>query len=307
MRPGAWTEYRTRNGDRDVHFFLTHDDRPKPLVVFLRGSGCAPLFVVNDDGTSSETSIFQDIVEPRRERFHFALIENPGIEPLRFAAGMSLQEKKQAFARSEDDCGGVYRANQTKSARVSDVLAVLNALAGQTWIQRTFVVGHSEGSHVATGVLHERLVDAVALFSSAGPTQFFGFHVARGASRESLIRTFADMRMLEQASDDTAYLGEPAKRWKSYALDSTPLEDVRASPVPLSVAHGGLENNLLAADLFVLEALRQQPRRPVRYVVVDRGDHAFTVDGQSRMLKLFDDFVNWADNPGRSTEALLFK
>jgi hypothetical protein len=105
--------------------------------VFLRGSGCAPLFVINEDGASSNTSIFQDIVAPRLERFHFAMIENPGVEPLRFAAGMTLQAKRQAFARSETECSNVYRVNQTKGARVNDVLTALSAFAGQAWVQQS--------------------------------------------------------------------------------------------------------------------------------------------------------------------------
>ena len=309
MKPGPWTQYVLKGGDRDVRFFLAHDERPKPLVVLLRGSGCAPLFVVNDDGTSSDTSIFQDVIAPRLDRFHFAMIENPGVEPLRFAAGMSLQAKKDAFARSETDCSLAYRANQTKSARVDDAVTVLTALAGQAWVQRVLLIGHSEGSDVATGVVRQAgsRVNAAALFSSAGPTQFFGFHLDRGASRESFLKTFGDMRMLQGAADDTLYSGEPARRWKSYALDSTPLEDVRGSVIPLYVAHGGQEGNLLAADLFVLEALRQQPRRPLRYVVVDGGDHAFEVAGQSKILDLFDDFVSWAGSPNPPTDARLLK
>jgi len=305
MKPGPWTQYLFPNGARGVRVFLAHDERPKPLVVLLRGSGCAPLFVVNDDGTSNDTSLFQDVIAPRLDRFHFAMIENPGVEPLRFAARMSLQAKKDAFARSETDCSPLYRANQTKGARVDDAVAVLNALAGQPWVQRVLLIGHSEGSQVAAGVIRQggSRVYAAALLSSAGPTQFFGFHLDRGADRESLIKTFDEMRMLQGAADDTLYSGEPARRWKSYALDSTPLDDVRDSAVPLYVAHGGQEGNLLSADLFVLEALRQQPRRPLRYVVVEGGDHAFTVKGQSKILELFDDFVGWAANPNPSTDA----
>lgn len=305
MIPGPWVEYVVRNGERDVRFYLAHDDRPKPLIVFLRGSGCAPLFVINNDGTSSDTSIFQDVVAPRLAGFHFAMIENPGIKPLRFAPGMTQQAKKEAFSRSDSDCSAEYRMNQTKDARVTDVLTVLNAVAGQPWVQGVLLIGHSEGSHVVTGVIRNapQMVNAAALFSSAGPTQFFGFHVDRGGTRDSLIQTFDSMRMLQGADDDIVYQGEPARRWKSYALDSTPLDDVRDNSVPLYVAHGGQESNLLSADLFALEALRQQPHRPLRYVVVDRANHAFAVDGRSRILELFDDFVGWAADPRKPTGA----
>lgn len=44
MKPGPWMEYHAKNGGRDVRIFVAHDDRPKPLVVFLRGRG-ARLFL----------------------------------------------------------------------------------------------------------------------------------------------------------------------------------------------------------------------------------------------------------------------
>jgi hypothetical protein len=51
-----------------------------------------------------------------------------------------------------------------------------------------------------------------------------------------------------------------------------------------------------------MEAVRQQPKRPLRYVVVDGGDHAFEMpDGTSRVATLFDDFLNWVLDRKRQT------
>lgn len=141
-------------------------------------------------------------------------------------------------------------------------------------------------------------VAAGGLFSSAGPTQFYGGF----ETRENLKSTFETMQMLQHAADDFMYEGHAARRWKSYALDTTPLEDVRESVVPLYVAHGEREQNLHAADLFVLEALRQQPTRPLRYVVIKDGDHGFDgSDDRGHFAQVFDDFLNWALNPKRAT------
>ena len=72
-------------------------------------------------------------------------------------------------------------------------------------------------------------------------------------------------------------------------MDATPLDNVRDSTAPLYVAYGGREPNLHAGDLFVLEALRQQPTRPLRYVVVEDGDHGFsTSNGRAHFAEVFD-------------------
>ena len=79
-------------------------------------------------------------------------------------------------------------------------------------------------------------------------------------------------------------------------------DDVHDSAVPLFVAQGSRDDTTLAADLFALEAIRQQPKRPLRYVVVEQGDHAFeTPDRKSHLAELFDDFLTWALDPGRQT------
>ena len=97
-------------------------------------------------------------------------------------------------------------------------------------------------------------------------------------------------------------------RWKTFWLNSTPIEDVKDSTVPLFVAQGSRDDTTLPADLFALEAVRQQPHRPIRYVVVDKGDHAFaTPDGRWRVAELFADFLSSALDPKRETSVDVLK
>ena len=94
------------------------------------------------------------------------------------------------------------------------------------------------------------------------------------------------------AGDDFMFEGLPARRWKTFWLDSTPIDDVRDSSVPLFIAQGTRDDTTLPADLFALETIRQQPNRPIRYAVLEQGNHAFeTPDGRSHLAELFDDFV----------------
>jgi hypothetical protein len=108
--------------------------------------------------------------------------------------------------------------------------------------------------------------------------------------------------MLQRADDDVLHDGLPGRRWKTFWLEGTPIDDVRDSAVPIFVAQGTRDGTTLPADLFALEAIRQQPNRPLRYVVIQNGDHAFeTPDGASHLQELFDDFVGWALDANRQT------
>ncbi|HEY1307759.1 MAG TPA: alpha/beta hydrolase [Vicinamibacterales bacterium] len=309
---GRWARFRATADGVGSDVYIAHTDQPKPVVVLLHGSGCRPEFTVESDGSFHETSVFQDAIGAALDKVHIAVVEQRAVEPLVFSAGMRDEDKRAAYERAGRECSAQYFEQETKPARVADAVAAIEALRGQTWIRGVILAGHSEGTHVVTGVLRQMTggaVDAAGLFASAGPIPFFGGYVARGAGdRELFKRTFDRVRMLQGADDDFVYQGLPARRWKTFWLDSTPIEDVRDSNVPLFVAQGSRDDTTIPADLFALEAIRQKPGRPIRYVVVDQGDHAFvTPDGHWHMAALFADFLSWALNPKRETSLDVLK
>ena len=61
-RFGHWARYRVEDGRRAVDVYIAHDSRPKPVVILLHGSGCAPLMTVDANGTFHDTSLFQDLI-----------------------------------------------------------------------------------------------------------------------------------------------------------------------------------------------------------------------------------------------------
>lgn len=310
---GEWSAYRLRNGPVDIDVFLQHDDRPKPVVILLQGSGCLPAFTVDPDGSYRTTSLFQDAIAPALQRVHFAIVEKRGVSPVTFGAEMTQEQKVARFERAGVDCTTSFYEHATKDTRVEDVRSLLTALAEQPWVSTFILVGHSEGSHVATGVLKSRPdapISAAALFASAGPTPFWGgAYAASGPdARAAFDRNLARLREIQSAPDGAMFDGLPARRWKTFWIQSTPMDDVRGSDVPLFVAQGAHDGTLLPADLFVMEAVRQNSNRPVRYVVLQDGNHAFEQpQGRSRVVELLNDFLQWALNPTRTTSTWVIR
>jgi pimeloyl-ACP methyl ester carboxylesterase len=265
--PGSpWAAYLLVGPTESRTVYLAHDSQRKPVVLLLQGSGRSPLFTHDEHGFSG-TTIFEDFVSKNSTRYHFALVEKRGVGILDFQAGLSHEEQVRAFDEAGERCSQAFWANDTRTARVDDAARLVQVLNASQWVSGIIVVGHSEGTQVATGLvkrLGTRLAGA-GLLSSAGPTQFFGMYVAAGGPDRGRFReTFESMRMLQSAAPAVEWRGLPPRRWKSYALETTPLEDVQHSPVPLYVAHGGREGNILAADLLVLEAIPQQPGPAIR-------------------------------------------
>lgn len=143
---GHWGRYRVDREGRGIDVYAAHDSPPKPLVIFIHGSGCAPLMTIDTDGTFRDTTLFQDVVAQRLATAHFAMIDKRGVEPLRFSADMSQQDKERAFERTSRQCSAEYLQHVTKQERVDDVLATMAALAGQAWVQQIILAGHSEGT-----------------------------------------------------------------------------------------------------------------------------------------------------------------
>jgi pimeloyl-ACP methyl ester carboxylesterase len=304
--PQQWSAYETQGDGRMVSVFVMHDLQPKPVVFLLQGSGCLPAFTSHASGRFDTTSLFQDVILRESNRVHFAVVEKPGVAPVRFTASMTHEQQRKAFERASNECTAEFYKNATKPVRVADVLCAIAAVSGQPWARGVILVGHSEGTHVATGVLRRArrgTVSGAALFASAGPVQFWSASVSsNGASREGFQSAFDRMRTLQNAPDDLMYEGLPARRYKTFWLESTPIEDVRDSDVPLFVAQGTRDGTLMASDLFAMEAVRQQPKRSLRYVVVEGADHAFQMrDGSSRVAPLFETFLDWVLNPERQT------
>ena len=271
-----------------------------------------PDFTVERDGTFHETSIFQEAIGPSLERAHFAVVERQGVEPLVFTDEVTQDEKRRTFARAEQECTDEYFQAATKPIRVADAITAIRALREQPFVREVILAGHSEGTVVVTGVLRELNdleIMAAGLFASAGPIRYFCGYVARSpGDREQFERRFGLIRMLQRADDDFMWEGLPARRWKTFWLGSTPIEDVRDSTVALFLAHGTRDDTTLCADLFAFEAIRQQPDRPLRYVVVEDGNHAFeTADGRWRVAELFEDFLTWAFDTDRQTSLAVLR
>lgn len=291
----AWVEYQVNTAAGPVRLYTWHDETPKPVVVLLQGSACYPLFTVDPDGRFHGTTVFDEVMAPNKAAVHFALVEKRGVEPLRFPAGSSRAEQLALFRRIGDgECSAEFYEQNSKGVRVADALSAVKALARQSWVTRVIVGGHSEGTRVAAGVVKAdaaRTLAAAGLFSSA---------TIQGvdndpSDRETFAAAVSRQSRLVDAPDDEMIEGLPARRWKSYTIEATPLDDLRDSTTPLFIAHGGGEPDMRGSDAFVLEVLRLRPKRPLRYVVVQNGDHAFArPTGESRMPELFADFLNWA-------------
>ncbi len=281
-----------------VDLYLSRDDEKRPLVLLLHGSGCEPLFHFSANGgrrgLRSALLHFPLMMEQPR-RAHFLAVEKRGV---------------RSFTSENATCSAEWETDGAKKgSRVEDAVDAIEALSREPWVSSVLVVGHSEGAQVAAGVagVLDTKLQAVALLGGASAGQLYDFvaQARREAGPEAVDRAFADIARFAQGPlPEGQFLGLPEVRWRSFAWESTPLEDLRGSRLPVFVGHGEADraSALASADLFVAELLRQRGPHPLRYEVYPGHDHVFSPaggGGPNQTKRVFDRFFAWATSaPG---------
>jgi pimeloyl-ACP methyl ester carboxylesterase len=253
------------------------------------------LFSVTDLGggkrRGSSSLIFGDLVEERLSRAHFAAIEKRGV-----ASFGPIRDHNDERA----PCSPEYEAGVSKRERVRDIVDAVDSLSREPWVGPVLVAGHSEGGDLAAGVAHalRQRIAAVGIFGSAGPSQLvdFAIYAHRTGTVEAAREAFSEIQTVIDPKSQRPWRGHSLIRWRSYAVESTPLDEMRSCEVPTFVAHGSRDSNspVESADMFVVELLRTNPARPIFYVRVHDGDHGLGAPNQQNYLPFaFDHFLNW--------------
>ncbi|MBI4423767.1 MAG: alpha/beta hydrolase fold domain-containing protein [Elusimicrobia bacterium] len=285
-----WVVSRAAGPDLDV--YLAGDAARGPLTVFVTGSKCLPLFMLAR-GRVKSTLIGLDAFSTERSRMRFAVVERRGLRS--FGPPPASEEEARREARCTPEHGGV-----SKPERVQDVADVVAALRSEPWVERVFLLGHSEGADVAAGLarrLKGRGIAGIGLLSGAGPTWFFDDLVKARKQGDHAEAKHALDELIRIADGDRSgdYGGAPVIHQVTYAVESTGLDDLRKVLVPIFVAAGTRDDNvpIESADVFVAELLRD-PRHRVRYLTLPGMDHGYERDKVDLGASVLKAFVDWA-------------
>jgi pimeloyl-ACP methyl ester carboxylesterase len=288
-----WERWHLERDDAPaLEVFVARDETPRPLVVLLQGSGCVPLFFETPGGAGASLLFWREVAGGDHP-VHFAAVEKRGVA--------SFGPPPQGQPGTMEGCSQAYVEGAVKPERVADVVDVVSALGDEPWVDGVLVAGHSEGAAVASGVaevLGERLV-AVGLFSAAGPSQLVDFvvYAHRSGEADRVRDTFDDILTLTDPQAEGAWRGHDISRWQTFAVDTSPLEELRGKSVPVFVVHGSADESspVESADAFVVELLREGPERPVFYLRLQEVGHGLIARGDENLRSLvLRRFISWA-------------
>lgn len=294
VAPTAWEPFhhytvpRTDGSKIDL-FIAAAKKKPAPTIVVFGGSKCLPVVMLKKDRTVSALMFFGDLAG-QSGRVNIVAVEKRGLKS--FGPPPNSKEEADQIMKSEFERGLFL-----KETRVNDGIAVVEALLASDSFKDIHLVGHSEGGDVVSGICRARAgrgIKSAALMAGAGPTRFFETSVqARSEKGAAGVKSVLD-REIFLSVPGNAKTPEELQQY-TYAIASSPLDDLKGINVPLFIAHGDadIKTPVAAADVFAAEMFRV-PSQPLTYLMLPGLDHGF-VDpkGEDRSGELLDCYVNW--------------
>lgn len=240
----------------------TAHSTPRPLMIYLDGSGAQSQFHVLDDGRVS-IGLYGLLARTAGDAFAVAACDKRGTE-----WGKAAGRPGAAEGASEE-----YSRHATFEHRVADVRLLIDALVSQPGIDgsRVVLVGHSEGADVAAGVAAaDPRVTHVAFLSGGGASQMFDLIVLRrqgmvaaGVAPQEIEKSISELEddyrriFADPESDTKFFMGHAYRRWASF-LAHPAAESLVRTNARLYLAHGSKDESvpIESFDLLVVELIR---------------------------------------------------
>lgn len=279
-------------------------EQRSPVLVLVPGSVCMPAFMVANAKGKTELTTSAVLPGPATQSamgVHVAILERRNIVSLqRYFAPEDISPVRQLEQHPcTDKHGGI-----TLEQRVEDTLAQLAHIHRQPWAGGILLAGMSEGADVAAAVAADpsSRIDALLLMSGAGMSQFFEFiHASRNkGDRVGAAKAFADLDAFLRDAHPANYQGYDPARWRSFAIDATPLDSLLGSRMPVFIVHGEQDTSvpIASVDAAVVELVRTQPWRAVYYWPIKGAEHDLRAGEKRPAETIYPAFVGWAlDHP----------
>lgn len=224
FRSGAleFERYVLKSGDGpSIEYFISHPKNPSPLVLYIQGSGCAPVFI--SSGTDDYAStVFSYVTTAIKGNYAVMIVNKP------FAPKVRPEGEGTALS-----CPKEFNDYFSLKNWAGDLRIALNHAFKLPWVdsKRSLVIGISEGATVASelAATDERITN-VALLGGTGPTQLYDFTVAAYKNSSGDVETVQKLAEISaikdrilaspESSKDFAW-GHTYKRWSGFLKASS--------------------------------------------------------------------------------------
>lgn len=278
-----------------VEYYISKPQAPSPLVIYLQGSGCTPVFPATGFGDDHASTVFSSTTMARTYPITVMVIDKP------YAPKRPPQSSGVAT-----DCPKEFNDYFSLDAWVSHIEVAYEHALGLPWVdsRRTLIIGISEGATVAAALAarDQRITD-VALVGGSGPTQFYDFVVNAYASSPEHTKVLAALEKLDSKRaaiaaaplDSTRFeWGHSYKRWSSF-FSSSSVDNLEKSDARVYLVSGMADTDVPILSTELLYAELVNAGRDITMRRIPDGNHALMRAGVSidEVESEFDRIIHW--------------
>lgn len=304
---GSFRLAQTQSPTEVSYYIARSGDGPRPLVVVLQGSGCEPVFSINDGNLQATAG--QDIIHQlARDRFAVMIVQKPFVTLQSSASGGEVTEA----------CSPEFRRNHTLvnwAAAVSDAIDAAMLSGAVAPAGKVRLIGLSEGAIVAARLAALRDdVSHVAFLSGFGCDQWSDMLVRvrrdalsgegtlsqrTGQARQALAALEKGFAAVAQDPDNPeAYLeGQTHLFWSTFGR-ACPADDLARANADVLVYTGTDDEQIDANGVEAITAARLAARKPIRVERIFGGGHVLDTDDTGpfeNLIAAFADALEWMD------------
>jgi len=297
-------------GDIEIHVSKPVDESPKPMILYLEGSGNFPLLYSDNKGRVG-TAVTLNINKYKKTH-HVVLISKPGI-PFRDSLSYTPSGRRY-YPRNQS-----YTSRYSLDWRSRSASLVIDFVLQELSVDKRQVVvmGHSEGSQVAPAVaaINDNVTHVVAMMGNA-LNHLYDFLIEQ---RVNVLRNeispeegqrvvdslFAEYEKIyaDPQSISKSWYGETYYKWSSFTTKN-PLDHMLSLDIPILYLAGGMDaHTIINMDFARLEFMRAG-KTNLTYKVYPGYDHYFqeTIEDNGQLSRIdhidevHDDAMRWVSD-----------
>lgn len=281
--------------DGKVTFYLSARDAgpPRPIVLFVQGTGCGSPFV--SEGGRVLSGLQSLVRDAAAEKAVVMVVEKPGV---RF---LDNPERPGDAKNCRPEFVRQYSLDEW-SRTLAKALKVARSLPGVDR-SRTLLIGHSEGAIVAVRLSNMfPLITHVAALSGGGPVYLFHmgeFFRRKGLDPEKEIYPCWGEVLKDPESTTRFCWGQTFRQWSSFMRTSIVRESL-ASRSALYFGHGTNDEQNPVSAFDVLRAELAAKGRSAVFDRVEGAGHGFDLPGQPApegLSSIFSRILQWFGLP----------
>lgn len=262
-----------------VEYYVSVPKQKSPLVIYLQGSGCTPVFPPTGFGSDHASTVFSSTTIARNYPVVVMVINKP--------YAPRLAPKSAGIA---NNCPQEFNEYFSLESWVTHIETAFKHARRLPLVDtsRTLVIGTSEGATVAAALAarnHE--ITDVAIVSGSGPTQFFDFVAGAYASTQDQTKVADALSELDaervaiiaSPKDSKKFAwGHPYKRWSSFFASSS-LENLAKSGARIYVVSGMSDTSVPILSTEVLYSELLWKGRDITMRRIPYANHALVREG----------------------------